>query len=62
MVNDILQMHCDQSVTINIGILLGETILPEEEALTIITFLIEFLSLWKDITSDLSMRKNVIKT
>ena len=35
MVNDTLQMYCDESVTMNMNILLGETILPAEAALTI---------------------------
>ena len=48
MVNDTLQMHCDTSVTMNMNIL-GETILPAEAALTIRTFLRDFLSLLEDI-------------
>ena len=48
MVNDTVQMHCDKSVTMNMNILSGETILPAEAALTIRTLLINFLSLLKD--------------
>lgn len=48
MVNDTLQMHCDRPVTMNIEILLGETILIVE-ALTIRTSLTEFLIIGKDI-------------
>lgn len=48
MVNDTLQMHCDRPVTMNIKILLGETILIVE-ALTIRTSLTEFLIIGKDI-------------
>lgn len=48
MVNDTLQMHCDRPVTMNIEILLGETILIVE-ALTIRTSLTEFLIIAKDI-------------
>ena len=48
MVNDTLQMHCDRPVTMNIKILLGETILIVE-ALTIRTSLTEFLIIAKDI-------------
>ena len=43
MVNDTLQMHSDKSVTMNMNILPGETILSEKAALTIRTFLIDFL-------------------
>ena len=43
-------MYCDKSITVNMDILLRETILLEEVALTTRTFLIEFLSLLKDIT------------
>ena len=48
MVNDTLQMLCDRPVTMNIEILLGETILIVE-ALTIRTSLTEFLIIGKDI-------------
>ena len=48
MVNDTLQMHCDRPVTMDIEILLGETILIVE-ALTIRTSLTEFLIIGKDI-------------
>ena len=48
MVNDTLQMLCDRPVTMNIEILLGETILIVE-ALTIGTSLTEFLIIAKDI-------------
>ena len=48
MVNDTLQMHCDRPVTMNIEILLGETILIVE-ALTIRASLTEFLIIGKDI-------------
>ena len=47
MVDDTLQLHCDKLVTMNINILLSETILPVEAALTIRTLLIDFFSLIK---------------
>ena len=47
IVNDNLQMYHDKPVTMNMKILLGETILPEKAALTKRTFLTEILTLAK---------------
>ena len=49
MVNVTLQMHCDKPVTMNKKSLLGETFLLDEVALTVRTFLIDFLTLAKGI-------------
>ena len=35
MVNDTLQTYCDKPVTMDMEFLFGETILPEEAALTV---------------------------
>ena len=43
IVNDTLQLHSDKSVTVNMNVLLGETIFPAEPVLTIKTLLIDFL-------------------
>lgn len=48
IVNQALQMHCDKPVTLNLEILLGQAMQPEEMATTVTTFLTELHTLVKD--------------